>query len=78
MNSTLRRTGEGWLCGGRDALCFFAENPVEDQSARGYNEYQAEVCCLDNYDLYTPDPGLDDGWDQGFEDHGYDYGNRGW
>ena len=29
VSSTQRRTSDGWLYGGRDAFCFFADNPVE-------------------------------------------------
>jgi len=29
MSSAQRRTSDGWLYGGRDAFCFFADNPVE-------------------------------------------------
>lgn len=29
VNTPQRRTADGWLYGGRDAMCFFADNPVE-------------------------------------------------
>jgi hypothetical protein len=29
INTPQRRTADGWLYGGRDAMCFFADNPVE-------------------------------------------------
>lgn len=29
MNTPQRRRADGWLYGGRDAMCFFADNPVE-------------------------------------------------
>lgn len=29
VSSAQRRTSDGWLYGGRDAFCFFADNPVE-------------------------------------------------
>lgn len=29
VNEAQRRTADGWLYGGRDAMCFFADNPVE-------------------------------------------------
>jgi len=29
MSTPQRRTADGWLYGGRDAMCFFADNPVE-------------------------------------------------
>jgi len=29
LSQTHRRTSDGWIYGGRDAFCFFADNPVE-------------------------------------------------
>jgi hypothetical protein len=29
VNEAQRRTADGWLYGGRDGMCFFADNPVE-------------------------------------------------
>ena len=47
---------------------------MDDQIADGYNSYEAEAYCLDNFDLYMPEPEPDYGYeDYGYED-GYDYG----
>lgn len=51
---------------------------MDDQIANGYNSYQAEAYCQDNFDQYMPEPEPDYGYeDYGYEDYGYeeyDYG----
>ena len=48
---------------------------MDDQIANGYNAYEAEAYCLDNFDLYMPEPEPDYGYeDYGYENYGYEDG----